>query len=108
MEQIGIATINYDQQGNVLEAYFNPTPKFEKIDASQLKSVKSSKEAEVIKYNAEMILASYFSRMNEIELADRDKYEIGSEILICTKYDNGNVRSCSIQFFFRELELKEN
>src|SRR5579864_105088 len=77
--QIGTAEIIYGEDGKVLRAFFTPKMQVGNI-ASQLLQLEPGKP-ERIKENAEMVLAAWFSKMNEIELADREHYKIESEIL---------------------------
>ena len=100
MEQIGIATVNYDEAGNVVSANFEPKLKVENVDVKQLLSIKADPDVDVVKHNAEMVMASWFTKINDIELADRDDYNIVSEVLRCERYDNDKIKTCSIAFYF--------
>ena len=99
--QIGTAEIIYGEDGKVLRAFFTPKMQVGNI-ASQLLQLEPGKP-ERIKENAEMVLAAWFSKMNEIELADREHYKIESEILKCTMYQDGSVKRCKISFTFKEM-----
>lgn len=104
MEQIGIATMQYDESGKVIEAYFTPRDKVQGVDLNQLKTIQADQNIDVIRYNAEMVMAGWFSKVNEIELADRDHYKVTSETIWCDKYPNGSVKRCSIGFYFEEIK----
>ena len=104
MKKIGIATIEYDRVGSVTKGTFDPDKDFGNVDIKQLLSIKASKDVDVVKRNAETVLASWFSKINEVELADRDQYEVASEVLDCKKYVDGKVKKCSIQFYLKEVK----
>ncbi len=104
--EIGRATIEYDINGRVLYADFQPTMKVEVPSEvlQKLSSVEANKE--IIKENAATVFAHWFLKTNEIELADRDKFEIVTEIVRCSKYfTNNNVKKCVVRFIFREIKL---
>lgn len=62
-----------------------------------------TEDCDQVKQLAETILASYFSGMTEIELADREKFKITSEVKDCKYTMQGTVLSCDIEFFLEEL-----
>lgn len=101
--EIGIVDIDYSSKGEVKNASFRPTLKV-KADATlkkQLLNLQSSSDSAVIKSNAELMFASWFSKINEIELADRDEYEIHSDMVTCLRYKSGMVKKCVMKFSFR-------
>lgn len=104
--KIGRATIEYNEVGKVIGASFTPTMNIilEPNVLMQMGKVKDVKDVDVIKSNAELALASWFSKNNEIELADRDHYEIASETVECETHQNGNVKKCVIEFVFKTLD----
>lgn len=102
--EIGIATLRYDKTGEATHASFESTMllDFDKDLLKQLERVPDSEDAEAIKQNADLVFAGYFSKLNEIELADREQYEVISEIVNCLKYENGKAKECTIRFLFRQ------
>lgn len=107
-QEIGVTTLEYDDAGNLITSYFEPTMKVV-VDETLLKAikeVKNSEDSESIKQHAEVALASWFSKMNEIELADRDEWTISSEVKHCEKWPNNKVKKCVIQFEFKRLEVR--
>lgn len=104
--EIGIVNIHYNEDGDVLSAVFTPTMvvPFDKRVLMQLQSVKASKDDGLLKENADMVLAAWFAKMNEIELADRDDYEVASEILKCIKHQNGMAKECVIKYSFQKIK----
>lgn len=106
---IGTATINYNESGKVKTASFiagavNATPEL----INQLRSLNGAENEEIIKDNAGLLLGSFFSQISNIELADRDQWEIITEIQSCSHYSNGNVKTCAIKFLFKKLEIFSN
>lgn len=119
---IGKSIVTYDEQGNAKDMTFTPaamtlnslaiwnkTPGeiLEQISKAILDGTKGDEGREAVKQGAEVALATWYNHMNEIELADRSKYEIVSEMEECEEYENGGVKKCGMMFYFRELEKKE-
>lgn len=100
-QEIGIAKIEYDKNGVVTSAEFEPTLKLNNPEAlkAELSTIQCGDEP-TLKYNADLVLAAWFAKVSDIELADREKYKIESEIVTCAKYPNGLVKSCTMKFFF--------
>lgn len=68
-----------------------------------LKQLSENKDEVKVKLSADLVLATWFNDILEIELADRDKYEVKSEVITCEKYDSGNVKLCVIDYYFQEI-----
>lgn len=106
-QQIGVSTINYDESGNALSATFEPTIKIESDNSliSQLSNIKN-KSANEIKSNAELVFSSWFRKLDDlitdIELSDREEYEVVSEVKECLKYGNDSIKKCVIEFSFNK------
>lgn len=103
---IGVATLMYDKTGKVTAASFAPAALFDKIDLNQLAQIKpdGSGDDEVsMTRNAELVLSSWFTRMNEIELADRDQFKISTEVLSCERYKTGEVMIFMASFSFEKI-----
>lgn len=100
--KIGIAEIVYSEDGKVLRAFFTPTMRIGNV-AEQLMKIRHGNAAQ-IRQDAEIVLSSWFNKMNEIELADRSEYEISSEVLSCTQYPDGGTKRCKIEFTFKKLD----
>lgn len=102
-QEIGIVTVNYDSEGTVISATFKPTMEieFDNDLLEQLRNTKSPTEPETVQQNAELALGAWFSKVNEIELADRELYDLVTEVVYCDKHDNGNVATCAIRFIFK-------
>lgn len=104
--EIGIVTISYGKNGAVKEADFMPTMKVDlKPDVlAHLASGKSSTEDIVIK-NSSLVVGAWFNKINEIELADRDHFEVVGEKVTCDTFPDGKVKNCVIRFVYRELSI---
>lgn len=108
-QEIGIATMVYDTNGKIMNTSFVPLLqiKHSKKLESQLQTVKGSEDAEALNNNAQLVMAAWFSQVDEIELADRDEYEVVSKVLSCEKYQSGRVKTCSIMFIFKRKVLAQ-
>lgn len=89
----------------ILSADFIPTMKVSLDDnlLEQLKSIQQPNDGNVVKSQADLMLAAWFSKMNEIELADRTQYTIKSKVVDCTKWPNGKVRLCKLNYYFAKI-----
>lgn len=111
-QEIGISTIDYNEDGTVKNALFVPTLKIEQ-DNNLLKELgvaQSARDITALKQNSELVFASWFRKwdkvISDIELSDREKFEVVSEVVECEKYENGNTKTCSMRFIYREIEAK--
>lgn len=97
--EIGIAEISYDKDGKLIAADFVPTKHITDLAklCKDLEQIKPD-SADAVQRQGEVILAEWFSHMNAIELADREKYHIVSEMLICMKWANQKPKYCRIRF----------
>lgn len=103
-QSIGTVTIEYNQTGQLISSLFEPTLKVE-IDESliaELKSVENSDNIEVIEHNASLILASWFNKVNHIELRDAEKTEIAGHVDLCEKHPDGRVKKCVVSYVFKD------
>lgn len=100
-EKIGEVEITYSEAGIVHRASFVPTliTEFTGDVISQLGQLKSAKDSETIVFNAEMILAAWFSKLNDLELRDPEVTQIIGEVKQCNHYANGMVQSCQMNYY---------
>ncbi len=105
-QEIGIVTLYYNEDGSFKTADFIPTMQITVTSElmNELFNVETQKGEDVVKEQANNVFATWFQRMNEIELADREKYEIATELAApCERYDNGVISKCSMRFVFKNL-----
>lgn len=103
--EIGTVEITYDENGNARDAKFTPSLKISLTNKLLLELFKiSGKDSEgIIRSNADLVFGQWFSKLNEIELADREKYHVVSHLQRCIKYDSGNVKTCIITYSFEPV-----
>lgn len=109
--EIGDAIINYREDGTVESASFVPKMKIEVGETvlKQLEAVNHSTVAAIVKTNADLILGSFFSKLSEIELGDRDHYEVSSKTILCERYKpSGNIKQCVIRYTYKESAAQLN
>jgi hypothetical protein len=104
---IGKAEISYLQDGKVNSARFTPnhyviTPKNSSV-FRQLEDLEVGPQEDKIVKQAELMMATWFSKLNDIEMADREKYKIVSEMDECHKYPNGQPSKVSVSFYFTDI-----
>lgn len=103
--EIGRVKLSYKLKGTVESASFTPSIKVE-LDSKLIKeisTIQSSTDVERIRNSSEMVFAAWFTRLNNIELADRNLYRIISKVDKCEKYPDGSVRECEIIFSFERI-----
>lgn len=105
-QEIGIVTLYYNEDGSFKTADFRPTMKITIHSElmNELFSIETQKGEDIVKEQANSVFATWFQRMNDIELADREKYEIATEMVApCERYENGVVSKCEMRFIFKAL-----
>lgn len=103
---IGIVTMEYDESGKLLNSLFEPRMNV-RIDQSlmaDLRKIECCDDPEILERNAQLVLASYFNRMNKIELRDLAKERIVHEVNQIEKFDNGMIKKAVITYSFEEDE----
>lgn len=103
MKPIGIAVIEYNEEGKAVSASFKPTQHFKVDDLKTLLTLKSGTDKDAIRLNAELAMASWFSNVNSLELADRDKWKIQSRIVSCENHKNGMAYKITLEFKLVEV-----
>lgn len=102
---IGKATIEYDIYGIVERASFEPTLNVNigPDIISQLARINNESQVE-LQSNADLILGAFFSKLTEIEVADREMFAVKSRVVECVKYTAGAVKKCVLEYTFEERE----
>jgi hypothetical protein len=102
--KIGIVKLEYSVNGLVTAATFEPTMKIEYDGKllNDLAAIESAGEKKLCE-QANVVFASWFAKMNEIELADRSEYHIVNKLINCTTL-HGAVKSCEIEFSFELIQ----
>lgn len=101
---IGIAELKYNIHGFVVMSSFKPSLNIEHTEklAEILNKIECT-DVSKIKQQADIVFASWFSRITDIEIADRSKYVISSNIITCKKFKNGKTKNCAIEYSFKEV-----
>ncbi len=100
---IGTATLIFTDIGSIKQATFKPEAISTPLVGLDLTQIDQCQNVEQIQQKADAVFATWFSRMNEIELADREKYTIKSKITKCIKFETGIPQVCEIQYSFEKL-----
>lgn len=102
-EKIGTAVIRYDVNNNIISGVFKGELK-QKFNEELIKQLQPSNDLDIIKNNADMALASWFNKITEIEIADREKTRIISNVKKRTYYSNGNIKKCEIDYYLETIK----
>lgn len=103
--EIGIAILNYDRKGKLISGLFTPTLAVEVPDLFKetMETITATTTPDLLKTHSDMVFAGFFVKMNEIELADREDFDVVSEVIECEKWNNGIIRKCIIKYFFKKV-----
>lgn len=98
---IGELLMEYDKDGKLTNAkYLSQVPISDIASLSEEVHKITCNNKEALKTNAEIVLASWFSKVSAIELADREKHKVETEIVSCEEWPNGLIKACILKFFF--------
>lgn len=103
--KIGTATLIFTETGEFKQGSFKPDAisipsTLLQLDLTQ---VDRCENVEQVQQKADEVFATWFSRMNEIELADREKYTIKSKVTRCVTFPSGRPQVCEIEYTFEKL-----
>ena len=99
--KIGTSKIIYNENGEVLSSVFLSELHLTSKDLlPKLKNIKAGKSAVKVKQQADVIIATWFSKMNEIELSDPAEYTVTSKIVECKNYPDGTIKKCVLEFYW--------
>lgn len=104
VQEIGTVNVSYDEIGKPVQAIFTASP-YTVTDPevlSQLLTVKNDSQEEIQK-NAELVISSWFSNLDEIQMLDREKFTITSEVVSCGKFGDGKIATCKITFYLNQF-----
>ena len=93
---VGTAALEYDEAGNLEAAVFYPKIKVTHDDIkTQLGTCKTINQ---VKQAAELLLAAYFTKINNVELRDMETQPLTLEEVKETYYLEGGIKSAEIEF----------
>lgn len=95
---VGSAALEYDATGKLEAAVFHPKIKVDFSDIEDQLGSCTNKTLDEVKKSAELLLATYFTKLNQIELRDIETQPLTLEIVAGEKYDNGLLKSVEIEF----------
>lgn len=97
---IGTVNLIYKENGEIESAGFYPKISVTKADVERELGTCKNKTIEEIKKCAELLLASFFSKVSDIELRDMETTEIEAEVVHGEKFDNGNIKDIEFEFVY--------
>lgn len=95
---VGSAALEYDETGKLEAAVFYPKIKIAFDDIKDQIGNCTNKTIAEIKQSAELLLATYFTRINEIELRDIETQPLKLEVKGQTQYPSGSIKAVEIDF----------
>lgn len=102
--KIAEVEIEYSEGGEVVSGSMiaELSPGDIEVAMDQLTKLKPEANGVALAENARVALASLFNRMNEVEMADREKFDITSKVRDCSNHENGMIKRCVIEFALEE------
>ena len=105
-KELGIAIIKYSNEGIIIETSFKPTMniEFKGLELEKLKTDNGLFDKSDLKKATDLVMASWFSKVNSLELMDHSKCQIKSETKICKYYPNtSKIKVCKIRYYVEEV-----
>lgn len=104
-QEIGVSELSFDRDGKLVYGHFNPTMQIKVDNISDfITGIDCKDEDANIINKATQVFATWFQRMNDIELADRSQFEISTQFIEpCERWDNGIVKLAKIRFVFKHI-----
>lgn len=107
--EIGKSVLYYDENGKLDRIEFTPSI-LVKLNSKELVAfakITGNDEA-TIATSASAVVAAWFQKTNEIELADRDKWKIETEVINCKRVGDGKyfsaIKRCELIHHFKQIE----
>lgn len=95
---IGSAALEYNAFGKLEAAVFYPKIKVELADIENQLGDCTNKTIEEVKHSAELLLAAYFTKINNIELRDMETQPLRLEVKNFEQHSDGLTKSIEIEF----------
>ncbi len=102
-KEIGIARVTYDAKGTATHSIFIPQIKIDNSELiqSQLKNIGNGSKQTILE-NAQLVMAHWFTKVGEIETADRFAGEEVVGEVMGTDERDGKIRSCTMKFYLQK------
>jgi|SRR5687767_1046513 len=105
-ELIATVQAKFNRSGKIVDSFLTPNAKNMVASEELLEYINTIHRKPMppmaIRTAGERLLAEYFNKITNMELADPDKYYIDSEMVACEKYRNGTTKKCVINFLFKK------
>lgn len=104
--KIGLVTINYNEDGSVSHTKFEPAAEVvtNPENLAQLLRLPPTDNAEVLKKNAQSVVANWYTKVGDIDLIDHFEYGFVSTVKECVKYGSGQIKKCVIDFSIKKYK----
>lgn len=100
---IGIAKLKYDTDGDLQIGLFQPKIEIKKEQFKNSEIGKcNNKSIEEMKDCAELLLASFFSKLNDIELRDMENTRLETKVVSSQQYPDGKWKEIEFEFVYTD------
>jgi len=101
--KIGTALLQYNVEGKLETATFNPGISIEKKEIEDQLGDCNGKSIEDIKKCSQLLLGAFFNKISGIELRDMEKTEIEIRIVDASRYTStANIKEVEIDFIYKQ------
>lgn len=100
--KIGAVKLVYGEDGNLLMAGFSPRIEITFEDLKDQLGDCTNRTDQEIKDCAQLLLASFFNKVSNIELRDVEKTTIETQIAHVEKYSNNSLKNIELEFIYKE------
>ena len=100
---IGKVQLNYKEDGKLLSASFTPKITVTSEELFDQFGDCTNKSAEQVQQAAQLMLAAFFNRLNDIELRDMEVTDIEAKVVDTVRYaSTADIKSIEIDFIYKQ------
>ena len=98
---IGSVSLSYNENGKLVKAGFRPQISVTHEELKDQLGDCTSKTFEEVEECAKLFLASFFTKVSDIELRDMEKTTIETDMKKGEKYDSGSLKEIEFDFIYK-------
>jgi hypothetical protein len=100
---LGKVLLNYKDDGSLLTASFTPNIHVSTAELLEQFGTCANKTVEQVQETAQLVLASFFNRISDIELRDMETTDIEAKVVNTTRYTHtSDIKAIEIDFIYKE------
>lgn len=101
--KIGTVSLNYKDNGKLVGAAFSPRINITAEELLDQFGNCTNKTVEQVQQTAQLVLASFFSKISDIELRDMETTDIEAKVVNTIRYTHtADIKAIEIDFIYKE------